>query len=88
MQIIAMQCCMCYHRCRSGTEGNVEKGPVNFPLLCSRRVCNHSEEWGLDSSGDGHGFVSHSPPVIGRAGDILPFRRWDPEEVCLFIFFT
>lgn len=78
---------MCYYRCRSGIEGNVEKGFVNFFFLCFRRVCNYLEEWGLDSSGDGYGFVLYLFFVIGRVGDILFFRRWDFEEVCLFIFF-
>ena len=27
-----------------------------------------------------------SPAVISRAGDPLPFRTWDLEEICLFIF--
>ena len=27
-----------------------------------------------------------SPTVISRAGDPLPFRTWDLEEICLFIF--
>lgn len=70
-----LQRCTCCRRCRGRTEGSIEKGPVNF-WLCIPDV-NHSDEWGPDSGGEGHGSMPPSPTVIGRAGDTIPFRMWD-----------
>lgn len=45
-----------------------------------------SEEWGPDSGGDGQVVMPLSHPATHRAGEALPCKMWDLQQVGLFVF--